>query len=228
MEIRGIIFDFNGVLVDDEAIHFSAFQQTLQEEGLNLDWEEYCEKYLPYDDHNLFTHFLKDRDRPSSLQDMDRLIQVKSRHYFKAMEQATPAIQSSIAFVNDTPPEVALAIASGAARREIEFILDQLDLRQRFSPIIAASDVENGKPHPEAFLKALKGLQERDPSLERDGTIVIEDSDRGVDSAHQAGMKCVALSTTCPPKRLSEADLVLETLEGWSLHQLAARLERSE
>ena len=225
MELRALIFDFNGVLVDDESIHFQAFQSTVRAEGLDLDWEDYCERYLPYDDHNLFAHFLQDQDRETSPKDLERLIQVKSRHYFKAIEQDAPTIQSSIAFVNNLPPDVALAIASGAARKEIEFILDRLNLRQRFSPIIAASDVTHGKPHPEAFLKALEGLQGNDPSLEHDQVIVIEDSYRGVDSAHQAGMKCVALSTTYPSSRLSEADLVLETLEGWSLERLAARLE---
>jgi len=224
MEIRAVIFDFNGVLVDDEPVHFRAFQQTIQEEGLDLDWEDYCEKYLPYDDHNLFFHFLKDQERSSSSTDIERLIQVKSRHYFSAIGEQAPTIPSSIAFVNGLPAAVALAIASGAARQEIEFILDQLQLRQRFSPIIAASDVEQGKPHPEAFLTALEGLQKMDPNLEPDQVIVIEDSYRGVDSAHQAGLKCVALSTTYPPARLSEADLVVETLAGWSLGRLAETL----
>jgi HAD superfamily hydrolase (TIGR01509 family) len=225
MEIRALIFDFNGVLVDDESIHFQAFQNTIRAEGLDLDWEGYCERYLPYDDHDLFAHFLEDQDRDSSPQVLEWLIQVKSRHYFEAIEHYAPTIQSSIAFVNNLPSTVALAIASGAARQEIEFILDRLSLQQRFFPIIAASDVTLGKPHPEAFLKALEGLQSNDPSLERDQVIVIEDSYRGVDSAHQAGMRCLALSTTYPSSRLSEADLVLETLEGWSLEQLAARLE---
>ncbi len=225
MEIQAIIFDFNGVLVDDEPVHFRAFQRTIQEERLDLDWEEYCEKYLPYDDHNLFTHFLKDQDRPIAPQDIDRLIQVKSRHYFKAIGQNAPAIQSSIDFVSNMPSKVGLAIASGAARKEIEFVLDQLNLRQRFSTIIASCDVEHGKPHPESFLKALEGLKRDKPTLERDRTIVIEDSYRGIDSAHQAGMKCVALSTTYPPEKLAEADLVLETLEGCSLEQLEDRLE---
>jgi HAD superfamily hydrolase (TIGR01509 family) len=225
MEIQAIIFDFNGVLVDDEPVHFRAFQQTIQEKGLDLDWKEYCERYLPYDDLNLFTHFFQDQDRPCKPQEIDRLIQRKSRHYFKTIEQNAPMIQSSLAFVNTIPSDVALAIASGAARKEIEFILDQLNLRQRFSPIIAASDVKHGKPHPESFLKALEGLQRENPSIEHDGAIVIEDSYQGIDSAHQAGMKCVALATTYPPEKLSEADLVLETLEGWSLKQLAAHLE---
>ena len=134
MRIHAIIFDFNGVLVDDEPIHFRAFKQTIQEEGLDLDWEDYCEKYLPYDDHNLFLHFLKDQNRTSSNPEIERLIQVKSRHYFLAIGEEAPTIPSSIAFVNGLASTVAVAIASGAARQEIEFILDQLQLRQRFSP----------------------------------------------------------------------------------------------
>ena len=50
MKILGMIFDFNGVLVDDEPLHFQAFKQTLERAGWTLNWEEYRESYLPYDD----------------------------------------------------------------------------------------------------------------------------------------------------------------------------------
>lgn len=224
MKIQGIIFDFNGVLIDDEPLHFQSFRKTIQEEGLDLNWEEYCEKYLPYDDHSLFYQFLKDRNQQKSPKEIETLIQIKSRYYFGAIEQHIPIIRSSVAFVNAVPSTVGLAIASGATRQEIEPILDQLNLRQRFSSIITAADTTHSKPHPEAFLKALEELQQSNPNLERDETIVIEDSYRGVASAHQANLKCVALSTTYSSSKLSEANLVLETLEGWSLEQLADRL----
>ncbi|MDA2935366.1 HAD family phosphatase [Acidobacteria bacterium AH-259-D05] len=227
MQIRGIIFDFNGVLVDDEPVHFHAFREALKEEGLTFSWEEYCNKYLPYDDHNFFVHFLRDQNRQIIPQHIHRLIEVKSHYYFKAIEQDVPVIEPSIDFLGRLPSGLHLAIASGAAKEEIEFILNHLRLRERFVTVIAASDVEHGKPHPEAFLKALDGLKEHDPTFDCHQVIVIEDSYHGIQSAHTAGMKCVALSTSYPREKLSEADLVLESLQGWTLKQLEDRLGMS-
>ncbi len=68
MQIRGIIFDFNGVLMDDEGAHFHGLQQALKEEGLTLSWEGYCQEYLPFDDRNVFLHFLSDQKRESDPQ----------------------------------------------------------------------------------------------------------------------------------------------------------------
>ena len=224
MQIRGIIFDFNGVLIDDEGAHFHGFQQALKEEGLTLSWEEYCQEYLPYDDRNFFLHFLYDQKRESDSQSIRRLIDLKSEHYFKAVEENVPILEPTIDFLRQLSPAVPVAIASGAARREIESILDQLKLLERFATIVSAEDVIQGKPHPETFLKALAGLKETDSSLETQQVLVIEDSYRGVQSVHTTGMKCLALTTTYSTEQLAEADLVLETLQGWTLKRLEEAL----
>ena len=225
MQIRGIVFDFNGVLIDDEGAHFHGFQQALKEQGLSLSWEEYCQDYLPYDDRNFFLHFLDDQKRESDPQSIRRLIDLKSEHYFKAIEKRVPTIEPSIDFVRRLSPTVPLAIASGAARKEIVSILDQLQLLERFATIVSAEDVVKGKPHPETFLKALAGLKEGNASLEAQQVLVIEDSYRGVQSVHTTGMKCLALTTTYSLEQLAEADLVLETLQGWTLEGLEEALE---
>ncbi len=224
MQIRGIIFDFNGVLIDDEGAHFHGFQQALKEEGLTLSWEEYCQEYLPYDDRNFFLHFLYDQKRESDSQSIRRLIDLKSEHYFKAVEEHVPILEPTIDFLRQLSPTVPVAIASGAARKEIEAVLDQLKLLERFATIVSAEDVVKGKPHPEAFLKALDGLKATDSSLQTHQALVIEDSYRGVQSVHAAGMKCLALTTTYSGEQLAEADLVLETLQGWTLERLEEEL----
>ena len=224
MQIRGIILDFNGVLIDDEGAHFHGFQQALKEEGLTLSWEAYCQDYLPYDDRNFFMHFLSDQNREADPQNIRRLIDLKSQYYFKAIEEHIPMIQPSVDFVQQLSPTVPLAIASGAARKEIESVLYQLNLLERFATIVSAEDVVRGKPHPEAFLKALAGLKEKDFSIETHQVLVIEDSYRGIQSVHEAGMKCLALSTTYSAQQLAKADLVLEDLQGWTLKRLEEEL----
>lgn len=223
MRVRGMIFDFNGVLINDEPIHCFGFQQALKEENLELTVEQYYQEYLPYDDYSFFTRFLSERGRQPSDEKIRRLTKLKSYHYFKSMEGSVPVIEPSLDFVRALPSEIHLAIASGAARQEIEFILSKLKLRERFAGIVAAQDVVNGKPHPDAFLKALRILQDRDCDLTPAQVLVFEDSYRGVESAHRAGMKCVALTTAYAAARLADADLVLDSLQGWTM----ARLEQA-
>ena len=228
MLIGGFIFDFNGVLVNDEPVHCYAFQQALKEEQLSVNLEEYYEKYLPYDDHDFFLHFLREHGRPTDSERIRHLMELKSQHYLRSIEQSIPVIQPSLDFLRSLASRMPLAIASGAARNEIGFILDLLDLRRHFSGVISAQDVVNGKPHPEAFLKALQILRKMNSSLAGESVVVIEDSVGGIASARSAGMRCLALTTSYRPDQLANADLVLESLEGWTLSRLEKALDSWE
>ena len=224
MNIRGIIFDFNGVLVDDEPLHFKAFQKVLEEKGLKLSWKEYYENYLAYDDENFFLNYFQDQNQSLEPKMIASLTQSKSQKYFSMVGEKPPIINSAINFLDQLPPQIFLAIASGAARNEIEFILTQIGILQRFSTIIAAEDVINGKPHPEGFQKALSGLQNHQPDLNASEVVGIEDSYRGIPSVKAAGMKCIATATTYSADRLSEADLIIDSFAGWTIDKLEMAL----
>ena len=99
---------------------------------------------------------------------------------------------------------VPLAIASGALRGEIELILDASGLRASFPVIVAAGDAPSGKPAPDLYLAAL-GLLGADARR----SVAVEDSVWGIESAHAAGMKVVAVATSYPPHRLTSADAVV-------------------
>jgi len=100
-----------------------------------------------------------------------------------------------------------------------------LQLTDRFLKIIAAGDVTNSKPHPEAFLKAFETLRARVPDLQRTEVIVFEDSYLGVQAARVAELKCVGLSTSYSPERLAAAHLVVDSLAGWTLERLEKAIE---
>ena len=227
MNIRGIIFDFNGVLVDDEPLHFKAFQKVLKEKGLKLSWKEYYENYLAYDDENFFLNYFQDQNQSLEPEMIASLTQSKSQKYFSMVGEKPPIINSAINFLDQLPPQIFLAIASGAARNEIEFILTQIGILQRFSTIIAAEDVINGKPHPEGFQKALSGLQNHQPNLNASEVVGIEDSYRGIPSVKAAGMKCIAIATTYSADRLCEADLIIDSFAGWTINKLEMALIKS-
>ena len=221
--LRAVIFDFNGIIVDDEPIHFELFQRVLNEEGLTLTESEYYARYLGFDDRGAFTAAFRDHAQPLPQSKLEDLIERKAAYYqedIKNKMRVFPGVQSLIPIL---ARELPLAIASGALRNEIEIILSSIGLRNEFCAIVSAEDVDRGKPEPEIFLKALAQLNtsfDGRPAISANECLVIEDSKEGVRGARRAGMKCLAVTNSHPPELLAQADRVTDTLEGISLAQL--------
>jgi HAD superfamily hydrolase (TIGR01509 family) len=104
---------------------------------------------------------------------------------------------------------VPLAICSGAARAEIEPVVDAAGLAACFEAIVSSDDIAHGKPDPEGYAKALAAL-DVDPA----DSLVVEDTEAGIASARAAGVgRVVALQTTLDPRRLREADMLIDRLD---------------
>jgi beta-phosphoglucomutase len=214
--LRVVIFDFNGIIVDDEPIHFELFRRVLAEEGLNLTEEDYYGRYLGFDDRGAFTAAYRDHGRRLDEAELIRLIERKSAYYKKAIQTEVkifPGVQTLVANLARTFP---VAVASGALRHEIETILSTAGLLKHFAVIISAEDVNQGKPDPEIFLKALARLNDRlenGPPIVAAECLVIEDSKEGIRGALRAGMKCLAVTNSHPVELLNEANAVVHSLE---------------
>ena len=99
---------------------------------------------------------------------------------------------------------VPMAIGSAAIPFNIDFVLDNLGIRHYFSAIVSADDVLQSKPHPETFLKAA-GLLNVPPK----DCLVFEDVPKGVESAQNAGMRAIVLTTTHQPAAFAHLNNVL-------------------
>jgi HAD superfamily hydrolase (TIGR01509 family) len=214
--LRAVIFDFNGIIVDDEPIHFELFKRVLSEEGIALGEEEYYEHYLGFDDRGAFIHAYREQNRPCDEQEIARLIDRKAFYYQEAIKSKTrvfPGVKRLVALLSRRFP---LAIASGALKQEIETILSATDLRSYFRAIVSAEDVKAGKPEPEIYLTALarlNDLSENRSAIQAAECLVIEDSREGIRGAKSAGMKCLAVTNSYPAELLGEADCVVSSLE---------------
>ena len=221
--LRALIFDFNGIIVDDEPIHFELFQKVLGEEGIPLSEEAYYARYLGFDDRGAFTAGFRENRRPLDDSKLKELIERKAAYYQDAIRNHVtifPGVKSLVSSLAQTHP---LAVASGALRSEIEAILKTAELLNYFSAIVSAEDVKQGKPEPEIFLKALAALNSQrrnDEALEAGECIVIEDSKEGIRGARRAGMKCLAVTNSHPAELLTEANAVVKSLEEVSLNFL--------
>jgi HAD superfamily hydrolase (TIGR01509 family) len=212
-DLRVVIFDFNGVVVDDEPLHFELFQRVMAEEGLILTEEIYREKYLGYDDRGCFIAALSDAGRKDTGQ-IDRLIARKAAYYREAFEKRFLLFPGVVELVRRLVERFPLAIASGALRDEIELVLDRADLRDCFRVIVAAEDVSACKPDPEGYLKALAALNSSGAAALANQCLVIEDSIAGVKAAKRAGMRCLAVTNSYAAEELKEADWIVNSLVG--------------
>jgi HAD superfamily hydrolase (TIGR01509 family) len=213
--LRGLILDFNGIIVDDEPIHFRLFQRVLGEEGIVLTEADYYARYLGFDDRGAFQAGYREHNRALSEKKLAQLIDRKAEYYQEAIRDHVTIFPGVKTLVSTLAPSVPLAVASGALRHEIETILATAGLIAYFKAIISAEDVEQGKPEPEIFLKALAALNTHNNGIAivAADCVVVEDSKEGIRGARRAGMKCLAVTNSHPAELLGEAHAIVKSLE---------------
>src|SRR5262245_58175795 len=121
--IGALIFDFNGVLADDDPIHMEAFREVVMEEGLSFTDDEYLDTYLPLNDWDCFKTLYRTHDRPLPAEKLDDLIRRKGVYYFQAIEHKTVLFADAAPAVKAGAGRFPLAIASGARHDEILHVL---------------------------------------------------------------------------------------------------------
>lgn len=214
--LRAITFDFDGVLVDSEPLIMKLTQEMAAKEGWIVSQEDYYRNYLALDDRSIVEHLYRSHGRALDPRRRDELLGWKIRVYQQAIRDGLPPMRGAIEFVLRRADQFPLAIASGSLRHEVEHLLRKLGLREKFAALVTAEDCEHSKPHPEVFLKALAGLQELpafrpefgNSPLNAASCLAIEDAPAGVQAAHAAGLRCVALAHSRPPDELQHADWV--------------------
>lgn len=222
--LQAIIFDFDGVIANTEPLHFAGLHQTLKEIGIELTEREYYAEYLGYDDRGCILAALAANRRPADAGTVDRLMKRKAQAYLESVRQHQVIFGGVPEFVRDAARSYPLAIASGALRHEIEYILESASLRSMFMHITSAEDVSRGKPDPQPFLLTLKALQQHNPALVSASCLVIEDSLPGIRSATAAGMKVLAVANTHTVQDLHEAHAISHSLSDIRLADLQTRL----
>ena len=211
---RAILFDFDGVIVNSEPLHFRAFRDVLKGEHIELSEEEYYRELIGYDDKNAIRHVFAKHDRPLEPKTFLRVMTRKSEGMMDLIRQdhysALPGVEE---FVRGLWRNYPLAVCSGALREEIEAMLEGVSLRDCFSTIVSAEDVSKGKPDPEGYLLTTRLVAEkiRHPLAPPD-CLVVEDAPAVIGSVKKVGFPTLAVATSYPAEKLSEADWVVGSL----------------
>jgi beta-phosphoglucomutase len=211
---RAVLFDFNGTLSDDEPVLYGIYAELCAERGRPLTVRDYLGQLAGHSDKEIFATWLG-ADGPG----IDRLVEERiARYRARVTDGATvsPDVRSAVRYAAGRVP---VGVVSGAARAEIEPVLDAAGLRDAIAFVVSADDVTAGKPDPEGYLRALALLGGGVPAAE---VAAVEDTEAGVASAKAAGMHVIALTRTLGPERLKRADAVIDALEPEVIRRLLA------
>ncbi len=210
----GVIFDFDGVLVNSEPLHFRAFEEVAAAEKIQLTEAEYYSELLGFDDKGAWKHLFASRQRELDPKTFLRVMTRKSEVMRDLIERRQYKPLSGVEeCVRGLWRNYPLGICSGALREEIETMLEGVALRDCFPVIVAAEDVSVGKPDPSGYLLAAKLLSEkaRRPLSPAD-CLIVEDAPKVVHSVRKTGFPVLAITNTYPAEKLSEANWIVKSL----------------
>jgi HAD superfamily hydrolase (TIGR01509 family) len=201
--MRATLFDFNGVLVDDEGVHLAAFREVLRaaHPSVVVSDADYVDRYMGYDDAGAFRAILSDAGHAASEDEIARLIEAKKPAYMRRARSDLKAFPGAREILERRATLGPVGIVSGALRHEIEHALEVLGARASVGFVVSAEDAPRCKPDPQGYLLGLARL----PEEARAGAVVVEDSLAGVRAAKAAGLRCVAVTHSYDEARLRDA-----------------------
>lgn len=221
--IKAILFDFNGVIIDDEALQMKAYQGAFEPFGITLTEEQYYAQ-MGKDDRAFIAAIYENEGRTLTDAERDELIEQKSAVHRTLIEDELPLFPGVVSFIKSASRHFSLGIVSMARRVEIDYVLERAGLVSEFSAIVSAEDARACKPDPDCCIQAFRALDRqrmaagRSP-LTRDECLVIEDATQGIQAGRAAGMRTLGITNTVSAQALRDAgaDVVTANLSDWTV-----------
>lgn len=207
---KAFLFDLNGTMINDMAFHNRAWHDILtQDLGASISFDA-VKKQMYGKNQDLLErvfgvgHF--------SQEQIDQ-ISIEKEHRYQAAYKKHLSLIAGLGdfFEKAKQSGIQMAIGSAAIPFNINFVLDNLNIRSYFKAIVSAEDVVNSKPDPETFIKGAEIL-----GIEAKQCIVFEDAPKGVEAAQNAGMKCVVLTTMHTKEEFSAYNNIFAFIEDYT------------
>lgn len=201
--IKAVIFDLDGTMIDNNAYHLAAWRQYLTDLGINITEEEYRKNINGRTNKDaieyIYQRTMSNDEAMVYTLEKEAVYRKIYQPFIQPVEGLTGLLK--LLEVKNLP----LGIATSGIRVNIDFMFEHIPVRKFFSAVINSEHITHGKPHPEIFLKTAEALHVSPGSC-----LVFEDAAVGVKAAKAAGMNVVALTTTQTEAELAEADLIIK------------------
>jgi beta-phosphoglucomutase len=221
--IKAILFDFNGVVIDDEPIHLLAYQEVLKAEDITLTEEEYYAS-LGMSDETFVRAVFKRAGHELSNDRLWRVIEAKTDAHRRMIEKELPLFPGVVTFVKAASRHFSVGIVSMARRIEIDEVLNRANLTNQFEIVVSAEEVKTYKPDPACYVLGLSLLNEKRrkdgrPGISSSDCLAIEDAPPGIEAARAAGMRTIGVTSTVSAEALRSAgsDVVTKSLFDWNV-----------
>ncbi len=233
MTLKAVLFDFNGVIINDEPIHEQLIAKLLIEENLRLNPGEFKRVCLGRSDRVCLTELLNSRGRVSTEEYLMALMVRKANAYRRHLDTLEklpvyPGLADLMFRLRGA--QLKLAVVSGALRTEIELVLEKAQLASYFQLIVAGDDLRTSKPEPDGYLLAVEQLNQQFPdlNLQPSECLAIEDTPAGIQAAKRAGIPVVGVANTYPFHMMQrQANWAVDYLSDLELDRVQAIYARS-
>jgi beta-phosphoglucomutase len=220
--IKAILFDFNGIIIDDEPLQLKAAQATLQREGITLTEQDYYES-LGMDDMTFFRAAFTRAGSDPTDEALSRVLEERAKLHRELISGELPLFPGVVTFIKTLSRRYPLAIVSMERRANIEYVLERAGLEKCFTVIVSAEDVSACKPDPACVNRALEKLNEARHSAGQAAftpaeCLVIEDAPPGIVAARTAKMRTLGVTNTVSEQllRAAGAQVVTHNLADWT------------
>lgn len=209
--IKAVIFDFDGVLVDTEKLHYESFEKVLKKYGIKyVSFEDHCKVYSGKGSKFIITHFIEKNDLALN---PESLVNQKLELFLQLCEQkGVSPINGVIDFIYQLQEKnIKYGICSGGDLKSINRILKLAKFPDVFSTIVSSEDVSKPKPDPEGFLKTAKKF-EVPPKY----CLVFEDAINGIEAAKVAKVQYIAVTSYLPQEKFKEVDPNIQIIKDFT------------
>ena len=221
MKIRGIIFDFDGLILDTETPEVLVWEKIFSKFGYTFPMERYLGMIGKASDNQFVHGFLREfgldeNQLQEALQEYRTLLSASGY-----LDEPRAGIHSFIRSAQQAG--LRLGVASSSFAPWVNGNLIRLKMEHLFDPICTRDDVPNGKPDPALYKLVLQKW-----GFSPDEVLVLEDSPNGILAAKRAGLTCIAVPNPITSQMdISLADMIFPSFEDFSLHEILSKLDKN-
>jgi len=203
----GIIFDVDGVLIDSYQAHFDAWNIIGKDWGFSIDEQTFATSFGRTSREAIVDVFRMKDLSPEQIKELD---EIKEAKYRDLLADTFPELAGAGKFIDALHAAgFRIGVGSSGPPPNVDLAVDKLERRHKISAIITGRDVTRGKPDPQVFLLAAERM-----GVPPARCCVVEDAPAGIEAAHRAGMKCIAVTSTGrTAAEQRAAELIVPTLE---------------